>query len=105
MPWDAKSFEQKHNHKLKGAAASKAAAQASAMVRSGVPERVAIATANKTGDRMMRHEGASPKSPAEHMAKRAKQTTQAQTGREFKVSQSTVSRKTRAQGYQRMGKA
>lgn len=53
MPWDAKSFAEKHNQKLKGAAASKAASQASAMVRSGVPEGIAIATANKTGDRMM----------------------------------------------------
>lgn len=54
MPWDAKSFTSKHNHKLKGAAASKAAAQASAMVKAGVPEGEAIATANKTGDREMR---------------------------------------------------
>lgn len=54
MPWDAKSFASRHNKKLKGAAAKKAAAQASAMVREGVPEGVAIATANKTGDRMMR---------------------------------------------------
>ena len=54
MPWDAKSFKEKHNKKLKGAAASKAAEQASAMVREGVPENVAIATANKTGDRMMK---------------------------------------------------
>ena len=54
MPWDAGSFKEKHNHKLKGAAASKAAEQATAMVKSGVPEGVAIATANKTGDRMMR---------------------------------------------------
>lgn len=53
MPWDAKSFAGKHNKKLKGAAASKAAKQATAMVRSGVPEGIAIATANKTGNRMM----------------------------------------------------
>jgi uncharacterized protein YdaT len=53
MPWDAKSFSQKHNKKLKGTAAQKAAEQATAMVREGVPERIAIATANKTGDRMM----------------------------------------------------
>lgn len=103
MPWDAKSFEQKHNHKLKGASASKAASQASAMVRSGVPENVAIATANKTGDRMMHHSGASPKSREEHMSRRAKQVGQAHTGKEFRVHQSTVSRKTRAQGYERLG--
>jgi len=37
----------RHNHKLNGAAASKAASMANAMLRSGVPEGVAIATANK----------------------------------------------------------
>lgn len=54
MPWDAKSFRSKHNKKLSGAAASKAAAQATAMVKAGVPEGEAIATANKLGDRLMR---------------------------------------------------
>jgi uncharacterized protein YdaT len=54
MPWDARSFAKKHNRKLKGPAAKKAAAQATAMVRGGTPEGIAIATANKTGDRMMR---------------------------------------------------
>ena len=47
MPWTGKQFASRHNHKLKGAAASKAAAQANAMLRSGVPEGEAIATANK----------------------------------------------------------
>lgn len=47
MPWTGKSFAERHNHKLKGATADKAAAQATAMVKSGVPEGVAIATANK----------------------------------------------------------
>lgn len=51
MPWTGKQFASRHNKKLSGPAASKAAAQATAMVRSGVPEGVAIATANKTGDR------------------------------------------------------
>lgn len=51
MPWTAKSFAEKHNKKLHGAAATKAAAQATAMVKAGVPEGEAIATANKTGDR------------------------------------------------------
>jgi uncharacterized protein YdaT len=54
MPWNAKSFAAKHNKKLHGEAASKAAAQATAMVKSGVPEGIAIATANKTGDRIAR---------------------------------------------------
>ncbi len=54
MPWDAKNFATKHNKKLHGEAASKAAAQATAMVKAGVPEGIAIATANKTGDRVMK---------------------------------------------------
>lgn len=54
MPWDAKQFAEGHNKKLKGEAASKAAEQATAMVKSGVPEGIAIATANKTGDKMQR---------------------------------------------------
>ena len=54
MPWDAASFAKKHNKKLKGEAASKAAEQATAMVKAGVPEGIAIATANKHGDKLMR---------------------------------------------------
>ncbi len=57
MPWDARSFASKHNHKLKGPAAEKAAAQATAMVKAGVDEGTAIAVANKTGDRAMRKSG------------------------------------------------
>lgn len=51
MPWTGKDFANKHNHKLKGAAANKAAKQATAMVRAGVDEGVAIATANKNAKR------------------------------------------------------
>lgn len=47
MPWTGKEFAAKHNHKLKGKTAEKAGAQATAMVNSGVPEGIAIATANK----------------------------------------------------------
>lgn len=54
MPWSARSFASRHNKKLRGAAASKAAAQANAMIRAGVPEGEAIATANKTGNRLQR---------------------------------------------------
>jgi uncharacterized protein YdaT len=50
MPWTAKSFAKKHNHKLKGAAASKAARVATAMVKKGVPEGIAIATGNARGE-------------------------------------------------------
>lgn len=52
MPWSAKSFAAKHNHKLHGEAASKAAAQANALLKQGVPEGEAIAIANKTGNRL-----------------------------------------------------
>lgn len=47
MPWTGESFRKKHNHALKGKAADEAAAQATAMVKQGVPEGEAIATANK----------------------------------------------------------
>jgi len=47
MPWTGKTFASKHNHHLRGKAASKAAAQATAMLKAGVPEGEAIATANK----------------------------------------------------------
>lgn len=54
MPWTAKSFAEKHNHKLYGAPAKKAAEMATAMVKSGVDEGVAIATANKHANKMQR---------------------------------------------------
>jgi uncharacterized protein YdaT len=47
MPWTGPEFAKKHNHKLKGKAADKAAKQATAILRSGVPEGEAIAIANK----------------------------------------------------------
>ena len=47
MPWTGPEFARKHNKKLKGKAATKAAAMATAMIRRGVPEGEAIATANK----------------------------------------------------------
>ena len=47
MPWTGKSFKAKHNKKLTVPQAKKAAAQASAMIKAGVPEGEAIATANK----------------------------------------------------------
>lgn len=53
MPWKTgAAFAARHNKKLKGAAATKAKAQAEAMIKAGVPEGEAIATANKTGDRL-----------------------------------------------------
>lgn len=53
MPWTAAGFR-KHNGKLRGAALAKAAEMATAMVKSGVPEGEAIATANKHANRMGR---------------------------------------------------
>ena len=47
MPWTGKEFKSKHNHGLSGKQAGKAAKQANAMLRSGVPEGIAIAIANK----------------------------------------------------------
>jgi len=51
MPWTGKSFAAKHNKKLKGARATKAAEIASAIVRQGGDEGIAIATANKYANR------------------------------------------------------
>ena len=46
LPWTGKTFA-KHNHSLSPGESKKAAAQASAMLKSGASEGVAIATANK----------------------------------------------------------
>jgi uncharacterized protein YdaT len=54
MPWDAESFRSRHNQKLSPEAAGHAAKMANAMLKRGVSERIAIATANKHGDAMMR---------------------------------------------------
>lgn len=53
MPWkSAAAYASRHNKKLKGEAASTAKKQAEAMIAKGVPEGEAIATANKTGNRI-----------------------------------------------------
>jgi uncharacterized protein YdaT len=53
MPWSAKTFAARHNKKLAGTpAAASAAKQANAMIKAGVPEGVAIATASKRANRM-----------------------------------------------------
>jgi uncharacterized protein YdaT len=46
MPWTGPEFKVKHNRKLSAPAAKKAAAIATAMLKRGVPEGEAIATAN-----------------------------------------------------------
>ena len=55
MPWPkGTDFAAKHNKKLKGAAAQKAADQATALVNKGMDEGEAIAIANKTGNKAMK---------------------------------------------------
>lgn len=52
MPWPSgKGFAKKHNHKLHGPAAQKAADVATAALKSGVPEGEAIAIGNKIGNK------------------------------------------------------
>ncbi len=52
MPWTGKTFAAKHNHSLSGKAASQAASMASAIVRGGGDEGMAIATANKHANKL-----------------------------------------------------
>ena len=47
MPWTPAEFRKRHNRKLSLAQAGKAADMAAAMIASGMPEGVSIATANK----------------------------------------------------------
>jgi uncharacterized protein YdaT len=63
MPWTAQSYRSRHNKSLTLRQAKKAAAQANAMLREGVPERIAIATANK-------HARNKPKTDADRMKSR-----------------------------------
>ena len=51
MPWTGPQFKAKHNHSLNKNQAKHAAQQATAMIRIGVPEGEAIATANKYAGR------------------------------------------------------
>jgi uncharacterized protein YdaT len=55
MPWSGKEFASRHNHKLKGKSADRAAKQANALLRSGVPEGEAIAIANKHAGKASKH--------------------------------------------------
>lgn len=56
MPWTPEEFAARHNKKLSGASAKKASEQANAMLKEGVPEGIAIATANKHANKMHRRE-------------------------------------------------
>ena len=58
MPWDAKSFAGKHNHKLAGTpAAGKAARVATALLGKGYSDASAIRIGNSVGDKALSHEG------------------------------------------------
>jgi uncharacterized protein YdaT len=46
MPWDAKSFAERHNKKLSGAKAAKASSIANAILKRTGDEALAIKTAN-----------------------------------------------------------
>jgi hypothetical protein len=54
MPWDAKSFASRHNHKLKGKAARGAAEAATKALASGKSEGAAVRIGNYVGSRIMR---------------------------------------------------
>ncbi len=50
MPWTPDQFRSRHNKKLNASQSDHAAAQANALLRSGVDEGEAIAVANKYAD-------------------------------------------------------
>ena len=53
MPWTGKSFAKRHNRKLKGKAASRAARQANAILSKTGDEGLAIAVANKNAKKRL----------------------------------------------------
>lgn len=63
MPWSAGSFRSKHWKSASPAQASSAAKMATAMVKSGTDEGVAIATAIKHAKRAHKGFGGSPSKP------------------------------------------
>ncbi len=64
MPWTPQQFSSRHNKKLKGKAATKAASVANAILKSGGDEGIAIATANKYGNKIAYQQH----NPIEHLA-------------------------------------
>jgi uncharacterized protein YdaT len=74
MPWTPDEFASRHNKKLKGHAAKKASEMANAMIKEGVPENVAIATANKHGNKLMRQGTRGHRSSEERRAALYKET-------------------------------
>lgn len=68
MPWNGRQFASKHNKKLHGKAASKAAEQATTLVNKGMDEGEAIAIANQTGNKLQ-HKDRTAKGKASRMYK------------------------------------
>jgi uncharacterized protein YdaT len=69
MPWDAKSFASRHNHAIAGTpAAGKAAKIASAILKRGGDEGIAIAAANKKVTGMRKRGLISDKAHGKHSA-------------------------------------
>lgn len=60
MPWTAQQFASRHNKGLDKPAAAKAARIANGMLRSGVPEGEAIATANARAEGKPKRNARSP---------------------------------------------
>ena len=64
MPWTPQEFASRHNKNLKGKAATKASHMANAILASGAPEGIAIATANKYANKIAHQQH----NPLEHIA-------------------------------------
>jgi len=61
MPWTGQEYRSRHNKRLSSAQAGKAARMANAMLKEGVPEGEAIATANARVDPGARKADAAPR--------------------------------------------
>lgn len=68
MPWDGPEFASRHNRSLDKGEAKSAARQASAMVKAGVPDGIAIATANKRINKLRKRGMISDRAHAKSLA-------------------------------------
>ena len=68
MPWPGTSFKE-YNHSLSTGEAKSAGRQATAMLNSGVPEGIAIATANKHINKLRKRGVVSDKAHDKHLSK------------------------------------
>lgn len=69
MPWSPGEFKGRHNKAASPAQAKKGSEMANAMLREGVDEGIAIATANKHIQKMKRRGRISEKAAAKHLTK------------------------------------